>query len=145
MALLLNFRLSTSLRGHGLDPVLPWARCFTLHCSSSLSFGFYECITDYRQWWIFVYERHRWVPPRSRNGAPLNRFAREESVKRFEQSWSRIVYCNRKELTAANFRIESNSGKTFEYSKFRIRIEYSSLPYFVTDYGATYMMIHFVN
>ena len=30
---------------------------------------------------------------------------------------------------AANFRIESNSGKKFEYSKFRIRIEYSSHSY----------------
>ena len=36
---------------------------------------------------------------RSRNDVPLNRFAKEESVKRFEQRWSRIVYRDIEELT----------------------------------------------
>ena len=74
-------------------PCQTLGKFFTLHCSNSLSYIFmnvYLAIDSggylYANNLCALIAALLGASQRSRNGVPLNRFAREESVKRFEQS-----------------------------------------------------------
>ena len=58
--------------------------------------------------------------------SPGTNFAAEDMKKSERYSFIAAMF---------EFRIESNSAKTFEYSKFRKRIEYSSYPTHFKTYG----------